>query len=193
MAKKHVEIMEILEAFDLTRSAPSAADLASCDPKTARHHVGLRDAGLDSWRRMLHDRWGRTAEDLELTAHAIVGRLSPAMPCGFQERVPEPGRDRRPQGGHDHGPEDRPRARPRLDVTAVTDRQHRYRHTWRCLRTTASIVVTGHRLPGGEVHRARGQEHSHSVGGQPGGGPAPAGGLALLMSIAQSVVRRACR
>ncbi len=53
MAKKH---MEILEAFDLTRSARSAADLASCDPKTVRHCVGLRDAGLDSWRRMLHDR-----------------------------------------------------------------------------------------------------------------------------------------
>ncbi len=31
-----------------------------------------------SWRRMLHDRWGRTADDLERGAHAIVGRLSPA-------------------------------------------------------------------------------------------------------------------
>ena len=47
MAKKHVEIMEILEAFDLTRCASSAAHLAGCDPKTVRHFVDLRDAGLD--------------------------------------------------------------------------------------------------------------------------------------------------
>lgn len=39
----------------------------------------------DTWRRMLHDRWGRTAEDLERTAHAIVRRPSaqrPAAPSG---------------------------------------------------------------------------------------------------------------
>ena len=51
MAKKHVEIMEILEAFDLTRCASSAAHLASCDPKTVRHFVNLRDAGLDPFGR----------------------------------------------------------------------------------------------------------------------------------------------
>ena len=39
--------MEILEAFDLTRCATSAAALAGCDPKTVRRYVGLRDAGRD--------------------------------------------------------------------------------------------------------------------------------------------------
>ena len=37
---------------------------------------------------MLHDRSGRTADDLERAAHAIVRRLSLATPCGSQERVP---------------------------------------------------------------------------------------------------------
>lgn len=51
MAKKHVEIMEILEAFDLTRCTWSAAGLAGCDPKTVNHYIELRDAGLDPFRR----------------------------------------------------------------------------------------------------------------------------------------------
>jgi transposase len=40
------EIMNILEAFDLTGSAHSAARLAGCDPKTVRHWVAARDRGL---------------------------------------------------------------------------------------------------------------------------------------------------
>jgi hypothetical protein len=40
------EIMEILEAFDLTRCAHSAAQLVGCDPKTVAHWVGRRDLGL---------------------------------------------------------------------------------------------------------------------------------------------------
>jgi transposase len=40
------EIMNILEAFDLTGSAHSAARLAGCDPKTVRHWVARRDRGL---------------------------------------------------------------------------------------------------------------------------------------------------
>jgi transposase len=40
------EIMNILEAFDLTGSAHSAARLAGCDPKTVRHWVEARDRGL---------------------------------------------------------------------------------------------------------------------------------------------------
>jgi transposase len=39
--------MDILEAFDLTRCAHSAADLAGCDPKTVARYAGLRDAGRD--------------------------------------------------------------------------------------------------------------------------------------------------
>jgi hypothetical protein len=45
VAKSDREIMEILEAFDLTRCPWSAAQLAGCDPKTVAHWVGVRDAG----------------------------------------------------------------------------------------------------------------------------------------------------
>jgi transposase len=45
--KRDREIMEILEAFDLTRCPYSAAALAGCDPKTVRRYVALRDAGRD--------------------------------------------------------------------------------------------------------------------------------------------------
>ena len=47
MQKSDREIMEILEAFDLTRCAHSAADLADCDPKTVSRHVDRRDRGHD--------------------------------------------------------------------------------------------------------------------------------------------------
>jgi transposase len=39
------EIMNILEAFDLTRSFSAAAELAGCDPKTVAYWVDRRDAG----------------------------------------------------------------------------------------------------------------------------------------------------
>jgi transposase len=39
--------MEILEAFDLTRCAWSAAQLVGCDPKTVTAYVAVRDAGAD--------------------------------------------------------------------------------------------------------------------------------------------------
>src|SRR2546430_5983433 len=37
--------MEILEAYDLTRCAYSAGQLAGCDPKTVKRYVAKRDAG----------------------------------------------------------------------------------------------------------------------------------------------------
>ena len=43
------EIMNILEAFDLTGSAHSAARLAGCDPKTVRHWVDCATGGC-RWR-----------------------------------------------------------------------------------------------------------------------------------------------
>jgi transposase len=52
LTKKNEEIMEILEAFDLTRSARSAAELAGTDHKTVRRYVGLRDAGHDPLERV---------------------------------------------------------------------------------------------------------------------------------------------
>jgi hypothetical protein len=43
---KHAEeIMEILEAFDLTQSCRDAGELAGCDHKTVAHWVARRDAG----------------------------------------------------------------------------------------------------------------------------------------------------
>lgn len=51
MSKSDKEIMEILEAFDLTHCAESAAVLAGCDPKTVRHYVAQRDAGRDPFGR----------------------------------------------------------------------------------------------------------------------------------------------
>ena len=45
MTKSDREIMEILEAYDLTRCAHSAGQLAGCDAKTVKRYVALRDAG----------------------------------------------------------------------------------------------------------------------------------------------------
>lgn len=47
MTKQSEEIMEILESFDLTRCARSAAELAGYDRKTVQRYIGLRDAGRD--------------------------------------------------------------------------------------------------------------------------------------------------
>ena len=44
--KNGTQTMEILEAFDKTKSAHSAAKLAGCDPKTVRRLVARREAGL---------------------------------------------------------------------------------------------------------------------------------------------------
>ena len=45
MKKSDREIMEVLEAFDATESAHSAALLAGVDPKTVRRYVAARDSG----------------------------------------------------------------------------------------------------------------------------------------------------
>ena len=47
------EVMEILEAYDLTRCAHSAALLVGCDEKTVTRYVAVRDAGRDvgEWER----------------------------------------------------------------------------------------------------------------------------------------------
>ncbi len=47
MTKSGREIMEIFEAFDLTGTAWSAAELAGCDAKTVARYVAIRDAGGD--------------------------------------------------------------------------------------------------------------------------------------------------
>jgi transposase len=45
VTKNDREIMEILQAYDLTRCAHSAGQLAGCDPKTVKRYAALRDAG----------------------------------------------------------------------------------------------------------------------------------------------------
>ena len=45
MKKGDREIKEILEAYDATGSAHSAAQLAGVDPKTVRRYAAARDAG----------------------------------------------------------------------------------------------------------------------------------------------------
>lgn len=49
--KSDEEIMEILEAFDLTASYRAAAALAGCDHHTVARYVALRDEGRDPARR----------------------------------------------------------------------------------------------------------------------------------------------
>ena len=56
MAKSDREIMEILEAFDLTRCAWSAAQLVGCDPKTVAAYVARRDAGVNPFSRLRRPR-----------------------------------------------------------------------------------------------------------------------------------------
>jgi hypothetical protein len=52
LAKSDRGIMEILEAFDLTRCAWSAAQLVGCDPKTVAAYVARRDAGVAPFIRL---------------------------------------------------------------------------------------------------------------------------------------------
>jgi transposase len=51
LTKHDREIMEILEAFDLTNCAHSAAQLVGVDPKTVARYVAVRDGGNDPFTR----------------------------------------------------------------------------------------------------------------------------------------------
>lgn len=56
LSKSDREIMEILEAFNLTRCAHSAGALAGCDPKTVARYVEVRDAGGNPFVRQRRPR-----------------------------------------------------------------------------------------------------------------------------------------
>ncbi|MGP4023062.1 hypothetical protein [Actinomadura sp. 3N407] len=43
--KSGTEIVGILNAYDLTRSAWSAAELVGCSPETVKRYVAMRDEG----------------------------------------------------------------------------------------------------------------------------------------------------
>jgi len=54
--KGNEEVMEILEAFDLTQSYEAAARLAACDAKTVARYVATRDHGSDPFVTTTRDR-----------------------------------------------------------------------------------------------------------------------------------------
>lgn len=76
MTKNCEEIMEILEAYDLTRCPSSAAELAGTDRKTVQRYVGLRDAGRDplehARRPRLIDDYMEKVEELVEESHGRV-------------------------------------------------------------------------------------------------------------------------
>ncbi|MDN5717519.1 MAG: hypothetical protein L0G89_09825 [Janibacter sp.] len=96
MKKSDREIMEILEAFDATQSAHSAAGLAEVDPKTVRRYVAARDEGRPVTgpgrrARMLDEHMGKIEEWVErgngkVHADVIHGRLV-AMGLAGTERT----------------------------------------------------------------------------------------------------------
>lgn len=53
--KRNEEVMEILEAFDLTQSFKAAARLAGCDHKTVARYVAARDGGDDPFAAATRD------------------------------------------------------------------------------------------------------------------------------------------
>ena len=100
MQKSDREIMEILEAFDLTRCPHSAADLAGCDPKTVARYVGARDTGAGPTERarrpMLVDRYRDKIEELVERSggrvradvvHVRLHDLDPEHPSTASERT----------------------------------------------------------------------------------------------------------
>lgn len=100
MQKSDREIMEILEAFDLTRCPHSAAGLAGCDPKTVARYVGVRDTGADPTSRvrrpMLADRYRDKIEELVERSggrvradvvHERLCALDPEHPYAASERT----------------------------------------------------------------------------------------------------------
>ena len=76
MMKSDREIMEILEAFDATGCAHSAAQLVGVDPKTVRRHVAAREAGLPLGtavsRAKLIDAFMGKVEELVDTSEGLV-------------------------------------------------------------------------------------------------------------------------
>ena len=100
MKKSDREIMEILEAFDLTRCPHSAAELAGCDPKTVARYVSARDDGADPntrlARAMLVDRYRTKIEELVERSggrvradivHERLCALDPLAPYAASERT----------------------------------------------------------------------------------------------------------
>jgi hypothetical protein len=73
VTKSGREIMEILEAFDLTGCAHSAAQLAGSDRKTVARYVALREAGADPAAR---ERRSRSIDGFLAKVEELVDRSS---------------------------------------------------------------------------------------------------------------------
>lgn len=73
MTKSGREIMEILEAYDLTGCAHSAAQLAGTDRKTVLRYVAMRDAGRDP---AVSARRPRSADEFAGKVEELVDRSS---------------------------------------------------------------------------------------------------------------------
>jgi transposase len=95
VTKSGREIMEILEAFDLTGCAYSAAQLAGTDRKTVARYVALREAGADPAQREQRSRsidafLGKVEELVDRSSGKIradvVHRRLTAMGYGGSER-----------------------------------------------------------------------------------------------------------
>ena len=96
MTKSGREIMEILEAFDLTGCAHSAAQLAGTDRKTVARYVALREAGADPLAaerrpRSIDSFLGKVEELVDRSSGKIradvVHRKLTAMGYGGSERT----------------------------------------------------------------------------------------------------------
>ena len=68
MAKINQDIMEILEAFDLTRSFRAAAQLTGTDHQTVAHYVERCNAGFDPFRRARRSRLMDSFADIAVSA-----------------------------------------------------------------------------------------------------------------------------
>ena len=78
MTKSGREIMEIFEAFDLTGTAWSAAQLTGCDAKTVARYVAVRDAGGALDLQALPGRPGVVGGDEPESAQPPLGVEGPA-------------------------------------------------------------------------------------------------------------------
>jgi hypothetical protein len=105
--KSAEEIMEILEAFDLTGSLRDAAELAGCSHHTVARYVRARDAGGVSDRaaarpQLADEFWPKLEEWMERSAGKVRADVAheKLVALGYQGRsAPPAGRWRR-SGGH---------------------------------------------------------------------------------------------
>ena len=88
LVKPNEDVMEILEAFDLTGTYRAAGRLAGCDPKTVENWVAKRDAG----------------HELEATTRSRYHRPQPRQDRGVGRALQgrHPSRPR-PRQAHRHG------------------------------------------------------------------------------------------